>query len=180
MQNNKLELNDLFISYHTKKSIKQLVLKFHETLLSCGYRIAISFNSKRTGLLEENQINGIEASTLFICCVSYSYIFDKNCLLELKYAKKLNKNIMYVVFDNINKMTRHEVYKKYSSKGFSIENIIYFKYNQMNEVLRFIQCILVRIVITYNLIKRRLKGLDGERKGLSVSIKYDKLKVNLK
>lgn len=145
MQNNKLELNDLFISYHTKKSIKQLVLKFHDILLSCGYRIAISFNSKRTGLLEENQIYGIETATLFVCCVSYNYIYDKNCLLELKYAKKVNKNIIYVFFDNIDKMTKLEVYRKYRSKGFSIENIMYFKQDQINEILGVIQYIIVRI-----------------------------------
>ena len=142
----------LFLSYNHKS--KNIVENIHSKLKEKGYKIWIDYEQMITGdFLADKMTEGILRSELFLAFISEDYCKSKNCKRELKFADEKQKNIIYVVLQDlktqqyennndiqstfflISDRLRFNAYKKDKTFVPWNEQLFFELENQINEIL---------------------------------------------
>jgi hypothetical protein len=91
---------DVFLSYHQQTS-QNLMRGLYEKLTQAGYKVWMDIYSMNAGHLYKKIAEGINNSSVFICCINKSYSESKNCENELSYAFEQNKNIIALMAERL-------------------------------------------------------------------------------
>ena len=97
-----MSLNQIFISYvWGKKELVSEISKNLETITN--HKIWIDDNNMMPGyILHENIQDGINNSEIVLAFVTMAYCESRNCKLEIQYANRIKKKIIYIVLEKLN------------------------------------------------------------------------------
>ena len=97
-----MSLNQIFISYEWgKKDVVNEIAKNLETITN--NKIWIDDNNMMPGyILHENIQDGINNSEIVLAFVTMAYCESRNCQLEIQYANRIKKKIIYIVLEKLN------------------------------------------------------------------------------
>ena len=96
-----LDKKDLFISYEwgSKEIVSQIANSLEEIY---KYKVWIDRNQIFPGLnLHENIQKGINNSEIILAFVTKRYCESQNCQLEIQYANRIKKKIIYIVLEKL-------------------------------------------------------------------------------
>ena len=94
-----MNLNQIFISYERSQDLVKEIAKNLET----NHKIWIDDNNMILGeTLHKNIQDGINSSEIVLAFVTMAYCESLNCQLEIQYATRIKKKIIYIVLEKLN------------------------------------------------------------------------------
>ena len=134
-----------YISYAWDKE-KDKVHELYDKLKD-KYTIWIDKNEMDQGNVVSIMKNGIDISTIFICCVTQEYFTRINTMTEYYYACGIEKPILYVIAEDLsNDIKYKELISTYGFIGFEMDNQLYFKVNEFDNIEKAIEKMLNNVV----------------------------------
>ena len=82
---------------------KDEVMKMLNYLTLANFTAWTDKDEMKQGSIDENMMNGIKNSQVFVACISTKYKDSENCMSEINYAKASGKDIVYVNLNRHNK-----------------------------------------------------------------------------
>lgn len=132
---------DAFFSYNwgIKRSNQKKVIEIRNYITSeLQIKTWIDMVEMKSGDLSKNVFNGIKGSKLFICFITSDYSDSKNCMNELCLAKKLGKEIIFYISEDISGMSQDVLTKNVLKEVafYMGESVYYTRKNDLRDAVK--------------------------------------------